>query len=169
MKAAIVLALSLSYAVPALAESGWKQHEAEARRFLATCSQTDAKDRRICLESQRTFVKIYVDAMAGDLASTATLIFVFDRIDNDYVARTSAVGIPPNQIEACAWTYFLFKTQGQLVAYKDAFVSQCASVSEGGREAAMIRVKEIADSFDLNAKPPANWKPRIDGLREVKP
>lgn len=166
MRAALILALSLSYAAPAFAESNWQKHEAEARRFLAPCNQMDARDRHICQKSQQSFVKIYVDAMAGDLISTVVLVLTFNPTDNDYVARTSSVGIPPNQIEACAWTYLLFKTQGFPEAYKSAFVTQCDPVGETGRKTAMVRVKEIAGSIDLDAKPPANWKPHIDGLRE---
>lgn len=168
MKAALFLTLALSQAAPALAETGWRLHEAEARRFLAPCSQSNARDRHICQTSQQTFVKVYVDAMAGDLISTVVLVLAFNPppTDSDYVARTSSVGIPPNQIEACAWTYVLFKTQGHPAAYEDAFVTQCEPVGETGRKAAMMRVKEIAASINLGAKPPANWKPSIDGLRD---
>ena len=166
MKLSLVLALGVCYAWPAASQAAtWQEHEADARGFLSPCPMAGKKPDTACVDGQKTFIYTYVWAMAHDAIAISVMPQAFDPQKSADERRLFNNVVPPDSIQACAWAYFIYNVTDRDPKVKPAFVRHCHPLDRTDFQQAGARMKEIASSMDGEAKPPANWKPRIQGLR----
>ena len=166
MKLAVILALSLSYAFPAHSQAAtWQEHEADARSFLSPCPMAGKKPDTACVDGQKTFIHTYVWAMAHDAIAISVMPQAFDPQKTEDERRNFNNVVPPDSVQACAWAYFIYYFTERDPKVKPGFVRHCHPLDRADFQQAADRMKEIANSMDDDARPPANWKPRILGLK----
>lgn len=125
MKAAFILALSLSYAAPAFSQPANKAALIEARQFLTHCPAASDKLRSLCLVNQHNFLDNYV------LAKTGNPMWMTDiaiRLDPD-PGSGDAIGIRRDKRQACAWIIAAGESTTEstrLAATRERFVARCS-------------------------------------------
>jgi hypothetical protein len=102
VKAAIVLALSLSYAAPAFSQPANKAAIVEAKHFLVPCDRVAASDREFCTQNHANFLEDYVHAMAGNPDFIEELTHYFGTWATTD-PRPWRPGIRSDRQEGCAW------------------------------------------------------------------
>ena len=139
------------------------QHETEARRFLRDCNQKRPGDRQECLRLQRTFVIVYVGSFTGGFFQIVTLAAALSSPTSRNYMKQVAPAVRPDPIESCAWWKLLSLTTAHNPAYDATYHRNCDLLSG---DSIQTRFRQIAPQLGDQSKPPPDWDPKIDGLRD---
>ena len=145
--------------------------EKEARSYLQPCKQ-DAEDaRQLCLLHQRNFIEQYVYAKANDRSGQGSTAYSFDTRHKD--DDLSWLGMPQNQIQACAWRRVISQIAGSKSAPDASRVAQnaCEVLQPHEQTLALRRANELVRELRTHpaATPKAGWEPKVPGLVELFP
>ena len=132
MKAAIVLALSLSYAWPAVSQPANKAALTEARRYLIPCSTYAGILRKLCEVNHRSLLDNYVLAKSGDAMAMTDIAMRLDEDPNLYCPECTGIGIRQDKRQGCAWIIVTAESAdgaNRLAAMKERYADKCSHVS----------------------------------------
>jgi hypothetical protein len=107
VKAALILALSLSYTAPAFAQTRAKAAdaaEAEIKTIFIPCAKVPHELQNRCEVNHRDLIRTYITAKSGDVAAMAELEQSFDPDADGTAPIEETAGIRHGlRGQACAW------------------------------------------------------------------
>ena len=172
MKLALVLALSVSYALPVHAESANSAASAEARRFLIPCNQVEADKRGYCARNQEDFLDSYVRAKAGnpEYMHDLTRFYSTWTYPNLPISRP---GVRQNRQEGCTWLLveaaFDKSPEGRRRLATEIHLA-CIDFTADARLAMWLRATDLVGEIRTHpAKEPPAYKPPTKGLIATVP
>jgi hypothetical protein len=153
----------------AQARSSIQPAEAEAIHFLTPCHQPTEDQQGLCEQNQLNFVEEYILAKSGDTSGMGSTALSFMPPWNEE-DRQSDIGMPQDQVQACAWRLVIAQYQhGTVNAYSaDQLVqSTCRPLSPLRAAAAEQRADRLAQELQTSPAeaPSDDWCAHIPWIK----
>jgi hypothetical protein len=165
----LTLALLLAGSAAAQAQTANQRAETEAIRYLSPCHQPSEERQGLCEQNQLNFVEEYVLGKSGDISGMGSTALSFMPAWNDQ-DRQSKIGMPQDQLQACAWRLVIAQLQrGTDSAWSANQLAQtaCSPLSATRVASAEERADHLAQELQSSpaAAPSDDWCAHIPWIK----